>query len=158
MTISSGQVIAAADLNALHTNKLSDIRNFNRKADVSYDTSFLFQNLVAANTTTLQIKQSAEFTPPTDLYLKELILEVYEAASLWTYYSVTISGESLVSPITLRITGGGGATGTARYVFGNTNPFQTFLAGALYTISLNTDSFSANDARVTLQFGSGYRR
>jgi len=159
MTIATGQLILATDLNTLYDIPLSRAALFNGRDSALTVYNFTLTNIINELPGTIgEIRQSAEFTPPTDLILVDFgwsyVTTVGHAAGSLT---VSLTGELLLSPISVT----NSLTGIAndfnegsyyRSAFGGNaaNPQgQVLLAGNNYSIFANS-SLLASTSRLQL--------
>lgn len=157
MTIYTGAAITAADLNTLYDSSLQNLRSLNRTADSTNTYIYTFMNVNSGTTAANILKQTINLVPPTDLYLKEVFLEVSNSQTGVTY-TVTISGSDLIVPISVSVAGSGGTIQTNSYSPSTNNAFQTLFAGSRYTINLTANTVVTNRCYVTLVVNHGYRR
>lgn len=159
MTIATGQLILATDLNTLYNIPLPRAAAFNARDSALTVYNFTLTNIINVLPGTIgELRQSAEFTPPTDLILVDFgwsyVATVGHVAGSMT---VALTGELLLSPISVTNV----LTGTAndfnqgsyyRSAFGgnDANPQgQVLLAGNNYTIFANS-SLLASTSRLQL--------
>lgn len=181
MTIANGQTVTAADLNNLYVSNLTKLRTFARVPESTYIWNYRFTD-IGTGTITLAggakslVQQTVEFTPPTDMNLKTLTFGVVSAAGSTDNFTCTITGSTLLSPITFTRSVGvstlastptcagiaypaAGATGTAGLTITYNNIYHTFFAGATYKIVVvNTGLSTSNIVNVELATTNGFRR
>lgn len=159
MTIATGQVILATDLNSLYDSQLNNTRLFNSRIPGLTVYSFTMTDVKAVVAGTIEeIAQSVEFTPPTDLILVDFgwsyVPQVGHAAGSLT---AALTGELLLAPISVTnaLTGTinvfqQGSYYTNFYGGNSANPAgQVLLAGNNYTIFVNS-SLAATTSRLQL--------
>lgn len=178
MTIANGQTILATDLNNLYVSNLTKLRTFQRVPESTYIWNYKFTN-IDAGTTTLTggakslVQQTVEFTPPTDMNLKTFVMSVTNTAGATDDFTCTMTGSTLLEPITFTRTTSVSAIGSvpscAGIAFPGTilltgtitskNIYHTLFAGATYKITVvNTGLSTANTVNVELATTNGFRR
>lgn len=177
MTIATGQIVSVSDLNGLYTNSLNKLRTLQRSQESTYIWNYRFTN-IDAGTTTLTggakslVQQTVEFTPPTDMNLKTFAMNVTNSSATDTY-TVTLTGSTLLEPITLSRSVSSGLTSPQTYLYAfpyggvisagtyslYKNVYHTLFAGATYKISVvNTGLAATNFVNIEVATTNGYRR